>query len=86
LVVIKLEVYFLIAFVVIYGLVDVHYEIPEFPLTIAIIPLLWVQVAMTIISTKRESKLGAVMAIVRPSDPHIRHRSYTDVAAGPPNG
>ncbi|KAF9698737.1 hypothetical protein EKO04_003296 [Ascochyta lentis] len=64
LVVIKLEVYFLIAFVVVYGLVDVHFEIPEFPLTIAIIPLLWIQVAMTIYFTKREHNLGAIAAIV----------------------
>ena len=61
---IKLEVYFLIAFVVTYGLVDVHFEVPEFPLTIAIIPLLWVQVGMTIYFTKRENKLGAIAAIV----------------------
>jgi uncharacterized RDD family membrane protein YckC len=64
LVVIKLEGYFLVAFVIMYGMIDVHYEIPEFPLTIAIIPLLWIQVAMTIYFTKRENKFGAIMAIV----------------------
>lgn len=64
LVVMKLDVYFVIAFIVVYSLVDVHYEIPEFPLTIAIIPLLWIQLAMTIIFTKRENKLGAVAALV----------------------
>lgn len=60
----KLDVYFMMAFIVVYGIVDVHYELPEFPLTIAIIPLLWIQVAMTIYFTKRENKLGASAAIV----------------------
>ena len=64
LVVLKLEIYFLIAFIVVYGLVDVHYELPEFPLTIAVIPLLCIQVVMTIYFTKRENKLGALAAIV----------------------
>lgn len=60
----KLDVYFVIAFIVIYGLVDVHYEMPEFPLTIAVIPVLWIQLAMTIYSTKRENKIGATAALV----------------------
>lgn len=64
LVVIKLDVYFVIAFIVVYGLVDVHYEIPEFPLTIALIPILWIQLTMTIIFTKRENKPGAIAALV----------------------
>jgi hypothetical protein len=64
LVIIKLDLYFVIAFIIVSGLVDVHYEIPEFPLTIAIIPLLWIQLAMTVIFTKRENRLGAVAALV----------------------
>ncbi|KAF1923345.1 uncharacterized protein M421DRAFT_75520 [Didymella exigua CBS 183.55] len=63
-VVMKLDVYFVIAFIIIYGLVDVHYAIPEFPLTMAIIPVLWIQVAMTIVFTKRENKIGAAAALV----------------------
>jgi hypothetical protein len=64
LVIIKLDLYFVIAFIIVYGLVDVHYEIPEFPLTIAIIPLLWIQLAMTVTFTKRENRLGAVAALI----------------------
>ncbi|OSS43579.1 hypothetical protein B5807_11775 [Epicoccum nigrum] len=64
LVVMKLEAYFVIAFIVVYGLIDVHYELPEFPLTIAIIPLLFVQMGMTIHFIKHENKFGAFAAIV----------------------
>jgi hypothetical protein len=64
----KLEAYFVIAFIVVYGLIDVHYELPEFPLTIAIIPLLFVQMGMTIHFIKHENKFGAFAAIVSPHD------------------
>ncbi|KAJ4983389.1 hypothetical protein SVAN01_11124 [Stagonosporopsis vannaccii] len=64
LVIMKLDFYFIIAFILIYGLVDVHYEIPEFPLTMAIIPMLMIQLGMTIYFTKRENKMGAIAAIV----------------------
>lgn len=60
----KLDLYFIIAFIVVYGLINVHYEIPEFPLTMAIIPLLIIQLGMTIYFTKREKALGATAAIV----------------------
>ncbi|KAH7075769.1 hypothetical protein BKA63DRAFT_543122 [Paraphoma chrysanthemicola] len=64
LVLIRIEVYFVIGFVLLYGLVDVHYEQPEFALTIAIIPALVIQVALTIIFTKSENVFGAAVAIV----------------------
>ncbi|KAH7090371.1 hypothetical protein FB567DRAFT_626361 [Paraphoma chrysanthemicola] len=64
LVLVRIEVYFVIGFVLLYGLVDVHYEQPEFALTIAIIPALVIQVALTIIFTKSENVFGAVVAIV----------------------
>lgn len=64
LVLIRIEVYFLIGFVILYGLVDVHYEQPEFALTFAIIPALWIQVALTIIFTKSENMIGAIAALV----------------------
>ncbi|KAJ8110475.1 hypothetical protein OPT61_g6695 [Boeremia exigua] len=64
LVVMKLDLYFIIAFIITYGLVDVHYEMPEFPLIIAIIPLLLAQMGMTVYFTKRENKLGAIAAII----------------------
>lgn len=71
----KLEVYFVIAFIVVYGLVDVHYELPEFPLTIAVIPLLFVQLGMTIHFIKQENRLGALAAIVRFSYRSFLHSS-----------
>ncbi len=60
----KLDFYFAVAFILTYGLVDVHYEIPEFPMLIAMIPLLLIQMGMTIYCTKRENKIGAISAIV----------------------
>ena len=75
LVVMKLEAYFVIAFIVVYGLIDVHYELPEFPLTIAIIPLLFIQMGMTIYFIKHENKLGALAAIVSPSRYQFIHSS-----------
>lgn len=60
----KLEVFFTIAFIVTYGLIDVHFAIPEFPLTIAIIPLLFIQLFMTIYFIQHESRSGALAAIV----------------------
>lgn len=59
-----MEMYFLIGFIILYGLVNVHYTQPEFGLTIAIIPVMIIQVACTIISTKYENMLGAIGAIV----------------------
>ncbi|KAF2845787.1 hypothetical protein T440DRAFT_493206 [Plenodomus tracheiphilus IPT5] len=64
LVVIRIEVYFFVGFVVIYGLVDVHFDQPEFALTFALIPALVIQVALTIIFTKSENYTGAILAII----------------------
>jgi hypothetical protein len=69
----KLEAYFVIAFVVVYGLIDVHYELPEFPLTIAVIPLLFVQLGMTVYFIEHENKLGALTVIVCPSRHQFIH-------------
>lgn len=60
----KLEFYFITAFIIVYNLVDVHFAFPEFQLTFAIIPLLLIQIGMTIYFTKRENKLGALAALV----------------------
>jgi hypothetical protein len=66
------EPYFLIAFVVLYGLINVHYVQPEFGITMALIPALGIQVAMTIVFTRSENVLGALAAIVStsPSSPY----------------
>lgn len=65
LVLLRIETYFLVGFVIVYGLIDVHYEQPEFSLTFAITPVLLIQVAMTIVFTKSENMIGAIAAIVR---------------------
>ncbi|KAF2733284.1 hypothetical protein EJ04DRAFT_605723 [Polyplosphaeria fusca] len=63
LVLLKLEIYFVVAFILVYGLIDVHYEVPEFPLTMAMIPMLFVQVGLTIWATKHENKTLAIGAV-----------------------
>jgi hypothetical protein len=64
LVLVRIEPYFLIAFVVTYGLINVHFAEPEFGLTMALPPALLIQVAMTIVFTKCENSIGAIAAIV----------------------
>jgi hypothetical protein len=72
LVLVRVEPYFLIAFVVLYGLVNVHYVQPEFGLTMALIPALGIQVALTVVFTRSENVPGALVAIVStsPSSPY----------------
>jgi hypothetical protein len=64
LVLLRVEPYFLIAFVITYGLVNVHFHQPEFGLTMALIPALAILVFMTIMFTRSENSLGAIVAIV----------------------
>jgi hypothetical protein len=61
---VRIEPFFLIAFVILYGIVNVHYVEPEFGLTMALIPALAIQVALTVVFTRSENVLGAVGAIV----------------------
>lgn len=65
LVLLRMEIFFLIGFILLYGLVAVHYVQPEFGLTIAIIPAMMIQIVLTIVCTKAEHTLGASVAIVR---------------------
>ncbi|KAH4353979.1 hypothetical protein HBH98_013200 [Parastagonospora nodorum] len=64
LVLIRIEPYFLISFVITYGLVNVHFVQPEFGLTMALIPALAIQVALTIYFTRTENYIGAIIAIL----------------------
>lgn len=64
LVLMKVELYFLSAFVISYGFIDVHYEVPEFQLTIAVIPAVMLQIFLTVYFTKREIIWGAIAAVV----------------------
>ncbi|CBX92243.1 hypothetical protein IAQ61_000422 [Plenodomus lingam] len=60
----RFEIYFFIAFIVLYGLISVHYRQPEFALTMAMIPALTILVILTILFTKSENYLGAIFAII----------------------
>ncbi|KAH6613029.1 hypothetical protein C7974DRAFT_322330, partial [Boeremia exigua] len=56
LVILKFTPFFLIAFVITYGLIDVHYNEPEFSLTMAIIPLALLNVALAVFAIRKESR------------------------------
>jgi hypothetical protein len=64
LVLLKLEVYFFVAFCLVYGFIDVHYAIPEFPITMALIPTLLILMVLTILSIKHENMVGAAVVMV----------------------
>jgi hypothetical protein len=64
-VLIRIEPYFFIAFVITYGIVNVHFVEPEFGLTMALIPALALLVVATIYFTRAENTFGALIAIVR---------------------
>lgn len=64
LVLMRIEVYFLIGFVVLYALLPVHFQQPEFGLTFAMIPAVTIQVLLTILFTKSENYTGAIFAIL----------------------
>ncbi|KAH8726091.1 hypothetical protein GQ44DRAFT_614761 [Phaeosphaeriaceae sp. PMI808] len=64
LVLIRVEPYFLTGFVLVYGLVNVHYVQPEFGLTMALIPALVILSILTAVFVKRENYLGTIIAIV----------------------
>ncbi|OAL01939.1 hypothetical protein IQ06DRAFT_219702, partial [Phaeosphaeriaceae sp. SRC1lsM3a] len=64
LVLVRIEPYFLIAFAMIFGLINVHFMQPEFSLTMALVPASVILVAMTIIFIRKENTIGAVIAII----------------------
>ena len=63
-VLIKVELYFFCAFLILYGLVEVHFAVPEFPLLVCLLLLALIQVALGIYFTKTENKIGAIVATV----------------------
>ncbi|KAF7591071.1 hypothetical protein BBP40_002033, partial [Aspergillus hancockii] len=63
LVLIRFDVFFLIGFIVQYNLVDVHYEEPEYSLTMAIIPAAILVMIFGIYCVKSELKLGMTFVI-----------------------
>lgn len=64
LVLLRLEIFFLVGFIILFGFIKVHFVEPEFGLTIAIFPAMVIQIACTVLSTKAENYLGAIVAII----------------------
>jgi hypothetical protein len=54
-----------------YGLVNVHFIQPEFGLTMALIPALAILMVMTVLFTRSENTIGAVIAIVSSTHPRL---------------
>lgn len=83
LVILKFTPFFLIAFIVTYDLVDVHYEEPEFSLTMAIIPIALIHVGLAVYVVRREATLAMVAILVRYSTLH-HHFPMLTIPAGSP--
>lgn len=63
-VLIKMELYYFLCFLTIYGFVEVHFRVPEFPLLVCLMPLALLQAAFDHYFTKTENRLGAIVMIV----------------------
>lgn len=64
LVILKFTPFFLTAFILIYGLVNVHYMEPEFSLTIAIIPAALIHVALAVYFVRNEIRIGMAVILI----------------------
>lgn len=63
-VIIRTEFYFFLGFLALYGLVDVHFQVPEFPLTVCLLLFEMLQIALGPYCIKIENMPGAIVAIV----------------------
>jgi hypothetical protein len=63
---VKLDAFFIICFVLHYGLIDVHFIEPEFGVTMSVIPALTIVMVLGVYFVRREYKLPMVFVIVRP--------------------
>ncbi|KAK7720423.1 hypothetical protein SLS57_005512 [Botryosphaeria dothidea] len=64
LVLMKLGVYFFIAFLVLYGVINVHYAMPEFAIVMALIPAALVQISLSVYFARKENKIGMALLIL----------------------
>ncbi|KAJ4357705.1 uncharacterized protein N0V89_002281 [Didymosphaeria variabile] len=64
LVILKFTPFFIIAFILLYDLVDVHYEEPEFSLTMAIIPAALIHVGLAIYFVRIETGVGMIFVLL----------------------
>lgn len=60
----KYTPYFVFAFILIYGLINVHYIEPEFSLTMAIIPATLLHLALAVYFVRHETRIGMIMVLV----------------------
>lgn len=70
LVILKFTPFFIVAFIIIYDLIDVHFVEPEFSLTMAIIPAALIHVGLAVWLVRIESYIGMLLILVSPS-PYI---------------
>lgn len=66
----KLGVYFFITFLVLYGVINVHYAMPEFAIVMALIPAALVQISLSVYFARKENKIGMALLIVRNPPTH----------------
>lgn len=60
----KFTPFFIITFIIVYDIIDVHYVQPEFGLTLAIIPGALIHVAIAVFSVRHENWFGMIFVIV----------------------
>lgn len=71
----KLDAFFIICFVLQYGLIDVHFIEPEFGLTMSIIPALTILMVLGVYFVRKEQKLLMILVVVsEPSFFHLENR------------
>ena len=71
LVLLKCEPFFIIGFATSYGFVNVHYEVPEFPITMCLVPLMFLVSALALYAIEHERVKLACIAIVSRLIAHV---------------
>ena len=65
----KFTTFFLFAFILVYGLVNVHFMEPEFSLTMGIMPVALIHIALAVYFVRHESRVGMAIVLVKPHVP-----------------
>jgi hypothetical protein len=69
LVLIKVDFFFIAVFVIQYGLIDVHFDEPEFALTMALLPASFLLMILAVWVVRREWKIAMIIVIVSRKSP-----------------
>lgn len=77
LVILKFKFFFIVGFIIVYDLIDVHYNEPEFSLTMAIMPAALIHVGLAVHFVRIETRIG--MAFVLVSFPFMFTCTYTNL-------